>query len=118
MTIQRFEPLGKRLSHVLVHNGIVYLTGQVAGDCTQDITGQMRQVLSRLDTLLDKAGTDKSKILFAQVLLKRAADYAAMNAVWESWIPSDALPARATLEGRFTGEDILVEIIVQATVSA
>lgn len=118
MTIERFEPLGKRLSHVLVHNGIVYLTGQTAADCTEDVAGQMRQVLTRIDALLAKADTDKSKILFVQVLLKRAADYAAMNVVWESWIPSEALPARATLEGRFTGEDILVELIVQATVFA
>ena len=117
MNIKRFEPLGKRLSHVLVHNGIVYLTGQTAADCSEDVTGQMRQVLARIDALFAKAGTDKSKILFAQVLLKRAADYAAMNLVWEGWIPPDALPARATLEGRFTGEDILVELIVQAAIA-
>jgi len=117
MTIQRFERLGDRLSHVLVHNGIVYLTGQVADDGTQDTAGQTRQILERIDMLLAKGGSDKSKILFAQIWLKDSNDFAQMNGVWEEWIPQDALPARATLEGNFTGDRVRVEIIVQAAVA-
>ena len=117
MTIQRFEPLGSRLSHVLVHNGIVYLTGQVAADSSQDTGGQTRQILDRIDGLLAIGGSDKSKILFAQIWLKDSNEFSLMNDAWEAWIPQDALPARATLEGRFTGEGIRVEIIVQAAVA-
>lgn len=117
MSIQRFEPNGKRLSHVLVHNGIAYVTGQVPADRTQDVAGQTAQVLARIDELLAIAGTDKSKILFAQVWLKHCvADFAAMNAVWEEWIPETALPARATVEANLAAETILVEIAVQAAV--
>lgn len=117
MTIQRFEPNGKRLSHVLVHNGIAYVTGQVPADRTQDVAGQTRQVLARIDELLAKVGSDKSKILFAQVWLKHCVrDFAAMNAVWEEWVPEDALPARATVEANLAAENILVEIAVQAAV--
>ena len=117
MSIQRFEPNGKRLSHVLVHNGIAYVTGQVAADRGQDVAGQTAQVLARIDELLAKAGTDKSKILFAQVWLKHAvADFAAMNQVWDDWVPEDALPARATVEANLAAENILVEIAVQAAV--
>lgn len=115
MLIQRFEPLGQRLSHVSVYNGVVYLTGQVPSDCTQDIRGQTRQILTRIDELLAKAGTDKSRILMAQIFLRDAEhDFAGMNAAWEEWVPKESLPSRVTLEGRFTGNDILVEIIVQA----
>jgi enamine deaminase RidA (YjgF/YER057c/UK114 family) len=118
MSIQRFEPNGKRLSHVLVHNGIAYVTGQVAADRTQDVAGQTEQVLRRIDELLAIAGTNKSQILYAQVWLKHvASDFAAMNAVWESWIPADALPARATVEANLAAENILVEIAVQAAVN-
>jgi enamine deaminase RidA (YjgF/YER057c/UK114 family) len=117
MSIQRFEPNGKRLSHVLVHNGIAYVTGQVAADREQDVAGQTAQVLARIDELLAKAGSDKSKILFAQVWLKHAvADFAAMNQVWDDWVPEDALPARATVEANLAAENILVEIAVQAAV--
>jgi enamine deaminase RidA (YjgF/YER057c/UK114 family) len=118
MSIQRFEPNGKRLSHVLVHNGVAYVTGQVAADRTQDVAGQTEQVLRRIDELLAIAGTNKSQILYAQVWLKHvASDFAAMNAVWESWIPADALPARATVEANLAAENILVEIAVQAAVN-
>ncbi len=117
MSIQRFEPNGKRLSHVLVHNGIAYVTGQVPADRSQDVAGQTEQVLARIDELLAKAGTDKSKILFAQVWLKHVvSDFAAMNKAWEGWIPETALPARATVEANLAAENILVEIAVQAAV--
>ncbi|AOF89316.1 RidA family protein [Sinorhizobium sp. RAC02] len=119
MPIQRFEPNGKRLSHVLVHNGIAYVTGQVPADRNQDVSGQTVQVLARIDELLAKAGTDKSKILFAQVWLKHVvSDFAAMNKAWEDWIPEDALPARATVEANLAAENILVEIAVQAAVES
>lgn len=117
MSIRRFEPNGKRLSHVVVHNGVAYVTGQVAADRSQDVAGQTRQVLARIDELLAIAGTDKSKILFAQIWLKHVvADFAAMNAEWEAWIPADALPARATVEANLAAETILVEIAAQAAV--
>ena len=117
MTIQRYEPNGKRLSHVLVHNGIAYVTGQVAADRSQTVAGQTAQVLKRIDELLATAGTDKTKILFAQIWLKHAvADFAEMNDVWEQWIPEDALPARATIEANLAAENILVEIALQAAV--
>ena len=117
MSIDRFEPNGKRLSHVVVHNGIAYVTGQVAADRTQDVAGQTQQILRRIDELLATAGSDKSKILFAQIWLKHVvADFAAMNTAWEAWIPEDALPARATVEANLAAENILVEIAAQAAI--
>lgn len=117
MSIDRFEPNGKRLSHVVVHNGIAYVTGQVAADRTQDVAGQTSQILQRIDELLAIAGSDKSKILFAQIWLKHVvADFAAMNTAWEAWIPEDALPARATVEANLAAENILVEIAAQAAI--
>ena len=65
MSITRAEPNGKRLSHVVVHNGVAYVTGQVAADRSADVAGQTRQVLARIDELLAVAGTDRSNILFA-----------------------------------------------------
>lgn len=117
MTIHRFEPNGKRLSHVLVHNGIAYVTGQVPTDRSQGIEGQTLQLLDRIDHLLGVAGTDKSKILFAQIWLRNIKrDFAPMNALWESWIPEHALPARATVESNLAADEILIEIALQAAV--
>jgi enamine deaminase RidA (YjgF/YER057c/UK114 family) len=117
VTIQRYDLNGKRLSQVLVHSGIAYVAGQTAIDRTKDVSGQTAEVLAKIDGLLLKAGSDKSRILFAQIWLKNAVkDFAALNSVWEDWIPSDALPARATVEANLAADNILVEIAVQAAV--
>ncbi|MBD2837825.1 RidA family protein [Pseudomonas sp. JM0905a] len=119
MSIQRFQALPGRLSHALVHNGIVYITGQVPRDVTRDVAGQTAEVLARVDELLAEAGSDKSHILFAQIWLKHVVkDFDAMNSVWKEWIPHDALPARATVEANLANEGILVEISLQAAVKA
>ena len=84
-TITRLHP-AKRYSEASVHNGTVYLTGQVADGATQDIGGQTAQVLAAIDRLLADAGSDKKKILMAQIFLADMADYAGMNAVWDAWV--------------------------------
>jgi enamine deaminase RidA (YjgF/YER057c/UK114 family) len=117
MTISRFLPNGRRPTHVLVHNGIAYITGQTPADRSQGVEGQTEEVLARLDELVSTAGTDKSKILFAQIWLKHAVQaFAAMNAAWEELITADALPTRATIEANMVAPDILMEIAVQAAV--
>lgn len=88
-----------------------------APDRSQDISGQTAQILGRIDNLLELGGSSKAHILFAQIWLKNAADFSAMNAVWEAWIPSDSLPGRATVESNLASESILVEIAVQAAVA-
>lgn len=55
------------ISQVVVHASIVYLCG-VTPEPIGDVTQQTKQVLSRIDALLARAGTDKSRILTAQVL--------------------------------------------------
>jgi enamine deaminase RidA (YjgF/YER057c/UK114 family) len=105
---------GARLSDVSLHNGTVYLAGQVAADTSEDVGGQTRQVLAAIDSLLGEAGSDKSRILMAQIFLADMADFAAMNAAWDAWVPADAKPCRATVESRLAKPDWRVEIVVTA----
>ena len=111
--IQRYH-IGKRLSEMVVHNGTVYLAGQVAADGTQDITGQAKQVLAQIDSLLAEVGSDKTKILSATIFLPRMADFPALNAVWETWVPAGHCPARATVEAKLAALEYKVEIQVIA----
>ena len=111
--IQRYH-IGKRLSEMVVHNGTVYLAGQVAADGTQDITGQARQVLAQIDSLLAEVGSDKTKILSATIFLPSMADFPALNAVWETWVPAGHCPARATVEAKLAALEYKVEIQVIA----
>ncbi|TCT02245.1 RidA family protein [Aquabacter spiritensis] len=116
MTIKRLET-GVRLSHAVVHGGTVYLAGQVAQDRSKDVGGQTAEVLAQIDALLAAAGTDKSRILSAQIWVKDIkADFAGMNAVWDAWVPKGEAPARATVQADLAAPDILVEIMVVAAI--
>ena len=84
MDITRHNP-GPRMSQAVEHNGTVYLAGQVANDQNADIGEQTRQVLSKIDALLGKCGSDKSKLLWAQLWVTGMRNFAAMNEVGDAW---------------------------------
>jgi enamine deaminase RidA (YjgF/YER057c/UK114 family) len=111
--VQRHE-IGKRMSQAVVHNGTVYLAGQVADDPTQDTAGQTRQVLAAIDKLLAVAGSDKSRILMAQIFLADMADFGAMNGARDAWVVPGNTPARATVQAALAAPPWKVEIVVTA----
>lgn len=115
MTLER-RHVGKRLSELVIHraSGLCWLAGQVAEDPKADVTGQTRQVLAQIDRLLAEAGSDKTKIASATIYLPDMADFAAMNSVWEAWVPAGATPARATVQAKLAGPDYRIEIQVVA----
>ena len=111
--VQRFD-VGTRLSEMTVHNGVCYLAGQVPADATQDMAGQTTQVLAAIDTLLARAGSDKGKLLMCQIFITDLADFPALNAVWEAWLPAGQAPARATVVARLAKPEWRVEMVVTA----
>ena len=115
MTIQRHN-VGKRLSEIVVHNGVAYLAGEVPDDTTKDVTGQTAEVLAKIDKLLKQVGSDKTKILSAQIFLPDMKDFAGMNVAWEAWIPAGQTPARATIEAKLANPALKVEIMCIAAI--
>ena len=113
MTIQRFH-VAKRLSEMVVHNGTVYLAGQVASDMTRDIIGQTEEVLASIDRLLAEAGSDKTKILSATIWLTDMSTFPEMNSKWDAWVVQGATPARATVQANLAAPEYKVEIAVIA----
>jgi enamine deaminase RidA (YjgF/YER057c/UK114 family) len=113
MSITRHE-IGKRFTGVVVHNNTAYLAGQVASDPTAGVKGQTEQVLRKIDDLLAKVGSNKSKLLSATVYLANMASYDEMNAAWDAWVDVQNSPARATVEARLASPRYLVEIMVVA----
>lgn len=111
--VQRFD-VGTRLSEMAVHNGVCYLAGQVPADPTQDMAGQTAQVLAAVDALLARAGSDKSKLLMCQIFITDLAEFPAMNAVWEAWLPAGHAPPRATVVARLAKPEWRVEMVVTA----
>jgi enamine deaminase RidA (YjgF/YER057c/UK114 family) len=104
-----------RMSKIVSYSGMVFLAGQTAGGTEiPDVDGQTREALRRVDHLLGEAGTDKARLLSATIFLKDMKDFAAMNAVWEAWLPQGAAPARATLQTGIASAHLLVEISIIA----
>jgi len=110
MAIQRHNT-GKRLSEIVVHNGTIYLAGEVPDDTSKDITGQTEEVLAKIDKLLAQVGSDKSKLLSAQIFLPDMKDFPGMNVAWEKWVPPGQTPARATIEAKLANAAYKVEIM-------
>ncbi len=112
--IKRFET-GPRMSQLVTHNGVAYLAGQV-GNPGESVTAQTRTILENIEKLLATAGTDKTRILSAQIWMADMTDFAEMNAVWDAWVPAGHAPARATGESALATPDYKVEIIVTAAI--
>jgi enamine deaminase RidA (YjgF/YER057c/UK114 family) len=113
MEIKRLH-VGKRLSEATIHNGTVYLAGQIASDTSQDIVGQTREVLAAIDRLLAEAGTDKTRILMVQIFISDFANFPRMNEVYDSWVVQGQTPPRATVEAKLANPACLVEVVVTA----
>lgn len=116
MSITRIET-GPRMSQAVVHGNTVYLAGQVAsGAPGKSVTDQTHDILGRIDALLAKAGTDKTKLLSATIWLTDIATFGEMNAVWDAWLPAGGAPARATVEAKLASPDYKVEIGIVAAI--
>src|SRR4029077_3519338 len=117
MAISRFDktqPPGPRMSRCVVRDNTVYLAGLTASDATQDIKGQTKQILDKIDGYLAQAGTNKSNLLSANLWIKDMALFADMNSVWNVWVDPENPPARACVRADLARPEVLVEILVTA----
>lgn len=108
---------GKRMSDAVIHGGKVYLAGYIAEKAVgQSVAAQTADILAQIDETLAEAGTDKTKIIKAQIWLTDIATWAEMNTVWDAWVVPGQAPARATVEAKLASPGIDVEIMVEAAV--
>jgi enamine deaminase RidA (YjgF/YER057c/UK114 family) len=112
-SIQRQETK-QRMSRIVTHQGTIYLCGQVCADATQGITHQTQTMLGKVEQLLLDAGSDKEHMLSATLYIKDMQDFAAMNMVWDNWVPESHAPARACVQASMARPELLVEISVIA----
>ncbi|MFT5700143.1 MAG: enamine deaminase RidA (YjgF/YER057c/UK114 family) [Desulforhopalus sp.] len=108
----------QRMSSIVIHNGTIYLCGQVAQDATKGMKEQTRTMLDRVDGLLERAGSDRKHILSATIYIKSMDLFAEMNEIWDNWVPVKYAPARACVEANMASDEFLVEISVVAAVKS
>ncbi|HDS0916517.1 TPA: RidA family protein [Pseudomonas putida] len=99
------------MSKAVRANGFVFVGGQTPDQREEDVTGQTRQVLKKIDENLEAMGLDKSHLVSVSIWLKDITrDFDAMNAVWAEWVDKNNTPSRATVEAHLRTADMLVEI--------
>ena len=114
MKIERHE-IGPRMSKAVIHGDTVYLAGIVADSPKgKSVAEQSKNILSQIDGFLALAGTDKTKLLSANIWIADMANFPEMNSVWDSWVSAGNTPARATVEAKLASPDYKVEIMVVA----
>ena len=114
MSVERKE-VGPRMSQIVIHGNTVYLAGVVAREqAGKSVGDQTKEILATIDGYLKQAGTDKSKLLSANIWLTDIATFGELNAVWDAWVSPGNTPARATVQARLAAPQFTVEIMVTA----
>ena len=112
MKIERIDANARR-SRLVKYNGVCYLSGQFA-DGAGDVAAQTIETLAKIDELLARAGTDKSRLLTAEVWITTMADFGAMDAVWKEWVAPANPPTRCCCAVELGDSEMRVEIMVTA----
>ncbi len=103
-----------RRSRATVFGDIVFLAGQVADDKAGDIAQQTREALAKVDDMLARAGTDKSRLLSVQIWLSTMGDFDGMNAVYDAWVVQGNAPTRACGKVELADPRYRIEVIATA----
>tara|TARA_R110000744_G_scaffold199219_6_gene318470 strand:+ start:1426 stop:1779 length:354 start_codon:yes stop_codon:yes gene_type:complete len=114
VTIIERKETKQRMSRVVIHQGTVYLCGQVAADANKGIEEQTQTMLDKVDALLLSANSSREHMLSATIYIKDMTDFAGMNSVWDAWVPEGHAPARACVQASMARPELLVEISVVA----
>jgi enamine deaminase RidA (YjgF/YER057c/UK114 family) len=113
MAIERWKGSAAGRCRMVKHNGMVW-TVATARDKGPSVKAQTADVLAQIDASLAEAGTDKSKLLSANIWLTDIGTWSQMNEVWDAWVAPGNAPARATVEAKLARPGWKVEIMVQA----
>jgi enamine deaminase RidA (YjgF/YER057c/UK114 family) len=111
--LQRLH-VAARYSEAAIFNGVVYLAGMVPECNARDIASQTADVLAQIDRRLAECGSDKTRLLRVQIYLADITDIAAMNAVWDAWVPTGHAPPRATVQAALADPGWRIEVVATA----
>jgi enamine deaminase RidA (YjgF/YER057c/UK114 family) len=112
--IQRIEA-GARMSEAVIHGGKIYTAGIVADAMVgKSVFEQTKEILEQIDAILARAGSDKTRILKANIWLTDISTFAEMNKAWDAWVVAGKTPARATVESKLAAAGYDVEIMIEA----
>src|SRR2546425_4555190 len=108
------------LSPATRFGNLVFVAGQtgrhpITGEVGKDIREQTRNVLERIKTILNAAGTSLDNVLTVTAYLTKREDLAAYNEEYGKYFPANK-PARTTVEVMLNSPELLIEITVTACI--
>jgi enamine deaminase RidA (YjgF/YER057c/UK114 family) len=108
---------GNRMTEAVIHGNMVYLSGYVAEKTVgKSVKEQTQDILAQIDETLKEAGSDKTKVVKANIWLTDIKTWAQMNEAWDAWVVPGQTPARATVESKLAAPGLDVEIMVEAAI--
>lgn len=113
MQIQRFDA-NERMCDMVAVAALVFVSGQVPATPEAGIEQQTEEVLARLDAMLARADSNKSRLLTVTVYLSDFRYYAGMNAAWDRWVDKANPPARDCFKVELANPGWKVEIVATA----
>lgn len=114
--LKRIEA-GARLSEAVIHGDKIYTCGVVADAALgKSVLEQTKDILGQIDALLAQAGSDKTRIIKANIWLADMNTRDQMNEAWDAWVVPGKTPARATVEAKLANPGYAVEIMIEAAV--
>ena len=117
MAIERIDENDK-MSKSVIHNGTVYMSGQVADDPSQDVEGQLTQILAKLDARFKEIGIDRTHMLSVMVWIDDYRKWGRLNTIWQKWVPAGHRRVRSCVEAKLAFPEYQVEIAVVAALKA
>ena len=104
----------RRWSDIVVHHGVAHFV-EVADDPSQDMPGQVSQILSQIDTRLALVGSDRTRLLQVLIYVADLQTVPVLNQLWDEWVPDGHAPSRACVQaGLAVG--YLIEMVITAAV--
>jgi len=106
-------------SQAVVHNGLVYTSGQIALTCEgdmleSDISIQTHQVIKNLIAVLSEAGSSLQNVIKVTIFLASMDDFTAVNKIYAEYF-KDHKPSRSTVAVKTLPKNALIEIDVIAS---
>jgi enamine deaminase RidA (YjgF/YER057c/UK114 family) len=108
-----FPNRSRAVAHRLPGGGGTVWALATAKDKTAGVAAQTEDVLAIIDGYLRDAGTDRSRLLRAEVFMADLGQKGEMDAAWTRWMPEGCGPVRSAVQTPMPVGD-LVEIIVTA----
>ena len=104
----------RRWSDAVVHNGVAHFV-EVADYPSQDMRGQVQQILAQIDTRLALVGSDRTRLLQVLIYVTDLETTPILNQLWDEWVPAGHAPSRACVQAGLAA-GYLVEMVITAAV--